>query len=139
MPGAFGLDQTLRALRILQGVFIVTMFLYLYVLSVVPHQPGNIAPAMFWGVAAMAFGALCAGQFVRKRMVGGALEKLRVDPDDRAALGTWRVGVILACVFTETIALFGFALRFLGAGWRHVGPFFVVAIGTLVMTFPQRP
>ena len=139
MPGAFGLDQTLRTLRILQGIFIVTVFLYLYAMSIVPHQPANIAPAMFWGFVAIAFGALVAGQFVRKQMVGGALERLRIHPDDRAALGNWRKGVILACVLTETIALFGFALRFLGADWAHVAPFFVVAVGTLLLTFPQRP
>jgi hypothetical protein len=139
MPAAVGVDQSLRTLRILQGIFIFTMFLYLYAMSIVPHQPAEIAPAMFWGFVAIALGVLAAAMFVRKQMVGGALERLRVAPDDAAALVNWRKFTILACVLTETVALFGFALRFLGGDWAHVAPFFAVAIVTLLLTFPQRP
>jgi hypothetical protein len=139
MPVFFGVDQTLRVLRIIHGTFIVTVFLYLYVLSIVPHQPADIAPSMYWGLVAIAFFALLAALFVRKRMVGVALERLRVAPDDAAALGNWRKFGILACALLETIALFGFSLRILGADWAHVAPFFVVAVGTLLLTFPQRP
>jgi hypothetical protein len=139
MPAVMGIDQTLRVLRIMQCVFIFTIFMYLYVISIVPHQPAELAPAMFLGLAALCLGSLAAAVFVRKRLVGGALERLRFAPDDAVAIGNWRRFTILACVLVETIALFGLALRFVGADWAHVAPFFVVAIATMVLTFPQRP
>jgi len=48
------------------------------------------------------------------RVVQGAAEALRKNPEDTAAATRWRQGVIASLVCGESIALFGLTLRFRG-------------------------
>src|SRR5277367_5290464 len=47
-------------------------------------------------------------------------------PEDATALKRWRTGYIFTYALCETVALFGFVLRFMGFTLSEVAPFYVV-------------
>jgi multidrug transporter EmrE-like cation transporter len=139
MAAAGGIDQSLRNVRVIHCAFMVAVCLYVYVPFAVPNTPAEVAPGVYGGIALISLLVAVAVFVIQKKMIASSAGKLRIAPDDAAALMKWRKGSILSCVFTLTIALFGVAFWFLGADWMHVAPFFVVAAGILIVTFPKRP
>ena len=59
-------------------------------------------------------------------------------PDDAAALKRLRTGYIFTYALCETVALFGFVLRFMGFALSEVAPFYIVAIVLLLLFSPRR-
>jgi hypothetical protein len=133
------LDQTLRNIQILHGVFMATVIMYAYVLRLLARTAAVADPVFFWSIAGIATGCYCASLLVRARKVGPTLERLRLNPDDTAALTSWRSGMILTDVSMEFVVLFGFALYCLGAPGQQVAAFFVVPFVTMLLLFPKRP
>lgn len=140
MPGErVTLDQTLRSLRILHSVFMLTMLMYMLVLHMIPHTVASIDPLTYWVMAVVGAGCYAASLFFRSRKIIPAIEALRVRPDDFAALASWRVGLIFSDLLMECVFLFGFALYFVGATVSQVTPFFSIAFATMLFFFPKRP
>jgi hypothetical protein len=133
------LEQTLRNIRILHGVFMVTMAMYAYVLRFLVRAPALVDPVFFGSTAGIAVGCYSASFLVRARKVAPAIERLRVTPDDDAALKSWRIGTILSDVVMECVVLFGFALYCVGATAQQVAPFFAIPFVTMLFLFPKRP
>jgi hypothetical protein len=140
MAAQTGIGPTLRSLRIVHGILLVVSLLYVYAaLARLPHTPKDLAPALFWPIAIVAFGCLLGSLFVRARWIRPSVDRLVSAPEDAAATQKWRKGVILGDVLALSVAQFGIAMWVMGADVKHVAPFFVVAVGTLLLTFPQRP
>jgi F0F1-type ATP synthase membrane subunit c/vacuolar-type H+-ATPase subunit K len=60
-------------------------------------------------------------------------------PEDTAALKRWRTGYIITYALCETLALFGFVLRFIGFTLSEVAPFYVVGFALMLLFGPRRP
>jgi F0F1-type ATP synthase membrane subunit c/vacuolar-type H+-ATPase subunit K len=60
-------------------------------------------------------------------------------PEDTAALKRWRTGYIITYTLCETVALFGFVLRFMGFTLSEVAPFYVVGFALLLLFSPRQP
>jgi hypothetical protein len=60
-------------------------------------------------------------------------------PEDTAALKRWRTGYIMTYTLCETVALFGFVLRFMGFTLSEVAPFYVVGFALMLLFGPRRP
>jgi hypothetical protein len=128
---------TLRNVRIFHAVFLLTMFLYIFVLGLIRPTDQPVQPMIMFAFAFFALGDLGVALFVRSRKVQASEEKLRMHPNDPAALNQWRLGMIGSFVFAETIALLGFVLRFLGAQWKIAGSFFAFAILLMLLWTPR--
>jgi F0F1-type ATP synthase membrane subunit c/vacuolar-type H+-ATPase subunit K len=59
-------------------------------------------------------------------------------PEDTAALKRWRTGYIITYTMCETLALFGFVLRFMGFTLSEVAPFYVVGFALMLLFGPRR-
>jgi hypothetical protein len=127
----------LRNMRVLHTAFLLTMFLYIMVLALI--KPVNHAgpSAVVLACAFLAFSDVGIAMFIRSRKVQAPEEKLRIEPNDAAALNQWRIGMISSFVFAETIALLGFVLKFLGAEWKIAGAFFAFAILLMLLWMPR--
>jgi hypothetical protein len=121
----------LLTLRILQGVFLVSIVLYV----LLGEYAGRTEPEGISGIKGglIAAAILNAGIAVvlRTRMVRPAQELLRANSDDGGALARWRTSQIACMVLCEAIALIGFALRYLGGTLIDAAPFY--AVGFLLM------
>jgi hypothetical protein len=117
----------LRQMRITQRLFLFTVFLIAYQAEQMAGI-GTGYSSVFLGVIASVavFDAFLAFYFRRKRLFP-ALEKLHLYANDTGALKEWRFSIILSLALTESIALYGFVLRILGASRRVSWPFFLAS------------
>lgn len=77
------------------------------------------------------------GIFFRSKKVTPAAEALAQNPEDAVMAKEWNSGVILSLVFSETIVLFGLALRIMGISWNISGLFYVVGILLMLAWTPK--
>jgi len=75
---------------------------------------------------------------VRRLFVLRSEAILAEQADDPAALKRWRTGYIITYALCETVALFGFVLRFVGFTLSQVAPFYLVGFA-LMLAFGPRP
>src|SRR5262249_48833952 len=98
----------LRQLRILHGWFLTTMFRYVVMLNIIrligDHHPST---QLILALAVLAISDLNIAFFFRSRKLRPAEERLRLRPDDAAALNEWRTWNIVCFAFAETVALLG--------------------------------
>ncbi len=139
-PSANTIEGTLRFLRMLHGVVLFAMFLYVYAAEVViAHQTrelNNVLPLAFGCISLV---VVAIAQYFRMTKIRPAFEALQSKPDDVTALQRWRFGGILTAVLMDVVALYGFALRILGAPFKTALPFYAVGIGLMLLWWPREP
>lgn len=139
-PVAQTIDQALRTLRTMHLCLMFSIALYGFAMRFVRPQ----TPALFTANMPVIFAVLAAGTIsvaflLRSRFIGSASDVLRVRSDDAAALKRWSQGVITSDVLAEAVALYGFALYFLGGQIWQAATFMVVAESLMVLWWPRRP
>lgn len=137
-PSAGELQAFDRFLKILYFTLLASMGLYWVVLEMLTGQrePGDLGPTKlgvqgFAGVVALTVLYL---RFVR-------LAPLLADTTGElgARLGRLRFYYILCYTLSESVALYGFVLRFLGASREEAIPFFGVAVALFLLCYPRLP
>jgi len=138
MPDPSLAQKTLRIMRVLHAALLLAAVLYvllpLLVIKGAMHPPDAVIPLAF-GMSALP--ALGVALFYRRRFVQPASEALCANPDDAAAAGRWRQGVLISLVCCESVVLFGLALRFIGGSWNLCAIFYVVGIFLMLAWVPR--
>lgn len=130
-------QRNLRSLQTVHAAFLFAAVAYLVVSYVAGPRTQPQPLSFILGVGVVAISTCAGGIFIRSRFVQPASETLRSNPDDAAAVARWRTGTILSLVFSETVVLYGLALRFIGASWNICGIFYVVGIFLLLAWTPR--
>jgi hypothetical protein len=116
-------EKNLRSLRIIHIAFVFAAVAYAVV--PLPSRSGlhvHLTIMLFeYGTVALALGT--ASIFIRISVVQPAIAALRDNPEDGAAVGRWRAGILLSLVFSEALVLSGMMLRLVGASWNIYGVF----------------
>jgi hypothetical protein len=124
----------------IHGVLLLAMLLYICAAEIViPHEPRNLGPIFPIAFGAVSLLIIGVAIYFRRTKLEPAVESLQSNPSDAKALQQWRIGGILTATLLDAVALFGFTLRFLGAGPKASVPFYIVAIGMMLLWWPQRP
>jgi len=87
-----------------------------------------VSPIITGAIALVCLSDIGIAIFYRARLITPSVERLRTNAQDAEAIGQWRKGVILSFAFAESVVLFGFALKVLGAGWNVAGVFFIFGV-----------
>ena len=124
-PVAPTISQTLRFLRILHVCLMVSIALYVVALRIVPRQSFRPSFSFALYFAMLASVMIAIAFVVRSRLIGSSFDVLKLRPDDAAALERWRKGVIVTDVLAEAVALYGYALYFIGGQIWQVAAFLV--------------
>lgn len=130
------IETTLRNARMLQLGFLVAAALFLFQLRILKPAEHKVSPIIIASISLVSVSDIGIAIFFRKKLIKGSEERLRGNPDDMTALGKWRKGVIMSFTYAETVVLFGFVLKFLGARWNIAGPFFALGILLLLAWRP---
>ena len=133
------LADTVRATRILHLVLFLSVILYVFVGEALHPAAQNIPAIVQYGFLIVAGGVVVVAVVFRQMTAGQAEEVLCRNPEDVVAIGRWRVGQLVSCVLAESVALFGFALRFLGVSFGRAAPFYSAAILLFVIFRPTEP
>ncbi len=76
---------------------------------------------------------------VRKHRVSPAEEALRLRPEEADSLGRWVLGNVASFALCQSVGVCGLVLRLLGGTLAQSLPFYVAAIGLLLLLWPRRP
>jgi hypothetical protein len=133
------LDGTVRHIRILHAILLFTMVLDPVIAEKIgSHQPHDVH--VIWLSYLILVLIVCGIAFYFQiKRVRPAAQTLQTQPDNAPALVRWRAGNIVSFVLAESVMLYGFALRFMGATLQQSLPFYVVAIALMLVWWPQRP
>lgn len=120
------------------AVFLLTILLFAFLLIRTEHFPkGVLSPVVPIAISLCVCWDIGIAFFFRATKLAPALEALRTNPNDPAALTQWRAQNILSFCFAETVVLMGFVLKFQGAEWKIAGIFFAVGILLLLLWTPR--
>jgi hypothetical protein len=133
------MEAGLRLLNIVRMVLLVSIVMYALMAERVAHKTGTIPDAFFLGIAFVAFCAAVTCFVLRQLLVVPVEEILRREPGNAAALRRWSSVHLVLMTISESVALFGFVLRFQGAQLIRVVPFYAVAVFLLLFLGPRRP
>ena len=140
LPPTTTTAETLNALRVVQGSFLLCTLLYILVMRLNPSAPGKpIDPLLPVVFGAIGIALLVSAVSVRSKKANPALATLRVKSDDPISLSQWRGGAIISLCLCESIVLFGVAIHFIGGTVLQVAPFFIVGAGTMSVWWPTQP
>jgi len=123
--------------RVVHAALALTILLYVYLSEFLAPPDAKVSSPFVVSITVFACVIALIAYQIRRKKLQPALEKLQQDPNDSEALKNWRLGSIVPSVFAESIGLFGFLLRFIGAGRGASWPFFLASLVLLAMWRPQ--
>ena len=124
--------ETVRGARTIHLVLFLSIILYVFVGEMLHPASQDIPASMQYGFLICAGGMMVLAVVFRRMTAGQAEEVLRRDPDDAVAIARWRTGQLVSYVLAESVALFGFALRYLGVSFGRALLFYGAAIILMV-------
>jgi hypothetical protein len=128
--------KTLRAVQWFMLVIIVACVALGELVGPVAHPVDPTQNYLFSTLAVAIIGIIFV---VRRTLVFRAAESLATHPDDAISLSHWRTGYIATYCLCESLALFGFALRFLGCNLQQSSPFYFGGFVLLLFFRPRQP
>lgn len=129
---------SLRQMRTTHFIFVITVGLYAYASELVYGKNGSQIGAPFlYGMTLMAALEFALMMYFRRTKLEPAAEKLRRDINDAQALKQWRFGNLVSMVLLISIAMYGFALRAVGAAKPVSWCFYLFAFIALLLTRPK--
>ena len=102
----------------------------------VPGPPGK---ALIVSLGMVSLFIIVAGGLFRSKRNRGALEKLRMTPDDSASHAKWVFTQIICSSLAGWIVLFGLLIHLLGGGNRGAMSFLGLGAAMMVFWIPKRP
>lgn len=134
------MDANLRFMKIIRNAMLIFLGCSAFAASRAKIDHSRpISSSFFYVMAAVAVATMGIALVLKQRMVGGAEESLRVNPDDSSAWLRWRAGNITFLALCAAIADFGLVVWFLEANIAHAIPFFAVAVACMLLLGPRRP
>jgi len=133
------MENVLKLLQTVQVAMLVSIGLYAFIAGRYGPAPTIVPLALVYAIVALAAAMVGAILLVRRVMLKPAESTLARDSEDAAALNRWRAGYIVTFALSEAVALYGIVLRFIGAGFRQVVPFFIAGFILMLFFGPRRP
>jgi hypothetical protein len=134
------MDGTLKLLRLVRIALMISVVLYAIVGEQAKHTVAvNPTFTLYLAVTIAAIFAVSMIVVMRRLLVLPAEAALAIQSQDAAALGRWRAGHIVIYGLSESVALFGLVLRFLGFPFSEVVTFYAVGLILLMFFGPRQP
>lgn len=128
---------SLRRGRVVHAALALVILFYVYLSEFLAPPDAKVSSSFVVSIAIFACVIALIAYQIRRKKLQPAMEKLRQDPNDSEALKNWRAASIAPSILAESIGLFGFVLRFMGAGRGVSWPFFLASLVLLAMWRPR--
>jgi hypothetical protein len=129
------MDPILRIIRIMQLMFIVSVLLFILVLYVARPATQSVDATVQWSIVCCAVASALLG-FNLQRMLRRAPSQSLADMQSSTPRSRWFAGHLVRFATAESVALFGFALRWLGSSSNLVTLLFAGSLLLLVVWQP---
>lgn len=131
--------RAVKTLRAVQWFMLVSILAYIALGEAVGPGAHAVNPTLNYLFSTFAVAIVGSIFVVRRTLVFRAAENLAVHPDDSVSLGHWRTGYLATYCLCESLALFGFVLRFLGCNLLQSAPFYFGGFLLLFFFRPRQP
>jgi hypothetical protein len=126
---------SLRSMRVIHAILFVAIVGYVFLAERSPRTASDPSTQLVASLSILA-ALMVVALSLRRKFLPRAIEKLKDNAADETVLGRWRMANILSMVLTMTVALFGFALRMVGASREVAWPFFIASIILMLLRAP---
>jgi len=133
------MEARLKHLRIVHVALLVSLGLYAYMGEWIQKEPKTLDPMILKAMAGLALATGAVVLFLRLRLLSAAAEQLRLPSTDASALNRWHMLQIVNFALCESIGLYGFVLRFMGASLSQAAGFYAGGIFLMLLSTPRRP
>lgn len=133
------METALRTIRILQIAMLISIALYVWIGERVAENVARANPAFYYAVSLVSISVVGVIFVVRRVMLSRFEAQLSIQPNDNALLTRWRAGYIVIYALCESVALFGFVLRFLGFPLARIWIFYLSGFALMLMFGPRQP
>jgi hypothetical protein len=132
------LSSAFRTILIMHRVMLAGVIFYVFLAERIAKSAHGLPLSMTVsiGITAIVIALITLGY--RMKMLSPAIEALRQNQQDSLALFRWRQAHILIMVLLLSVALLGFALRFIGASFWVVMPFYITSMSLLLLWAPSE-
>ncbi len=117
----------------------VSIGLYALLIWRIPTTSYSLNPAFYFVVSGVAASTVIVMLAIRRALLARAETVLSSKASDAAALARWRAAHILAYALSESVALYGVVLHFVGATASQVAPFLIAALLLMMFLRPVLP
>jgi hypothetical protein len=129
------MNPAILTVRVMQLMFIVSVLLFILVLYVDAPATQSVDATVQWSIVCCAIASALSG-FIVQRMHRRAPSKSLPGTQSSTPRGRWFTGHLVRFATAESVALFGFALRWLGSSSNLVTLLFAGSLLLLVVWQP---
>jgi hypothetical protein len=134
------MEPAIRFLRVVQCALLFSLIVVVSVPEFLQVRPAETPPRMaFYLIISLCVWMTVGMFFLRRKIVSKAERRMLVNPEDKAALNSWKAGHLIALACCEALALYGLVLRFLGFKLGQVVMFYLVGVGLMLYMTPRPP
>ena len=133
------METVLRTIRILQISLLTSIALYVWIGERVADNVPRANPAFYYAVTFVSISVVGVIFVIRRVLLSRFEAQLSVQPNDNVLLARWRAGYIVIYALCESIALFGFVLRFLGFPLARIWVFYLSGFALMLSFGPRQP
>ena len=132
------MEAARRMLLMLRGAFLLSIVVFAVMVKMLPTA---VTPNVVigWALTLLAITDVAIIFVFRRTMITPAERTLASEMENPAALARWRNGYMYAYGFSESIAVYGLALHFLGFSFAQAMPFFIAGFVLILFYAPRRP
>ena len=133
------MEPARKLLQAVRVALLVSIALYVFIGERMGESTAAVPDRNFYfAITLVAITTVGMTFAVRRLFVLRSEVILAEHPEDSAALKRWRTGYIITYTLCETVALFGFVLRFVGFTLSEVTPFYLVGFVLMLLFAPRR-
>ncbi len=133
------MEARIKNLRIIHIFMLISLGMYVWMGERLRKEPRTLSDLVV--LKALALLAIVIGAivlFLRMQLLSADEEKLRLDSTDSVVLEHWYRLQIVGFALCESIGLYGFVLRFMGASLSQAAAFYAGAIILMLLSTPRR-
>jgi hypothetical protein len=132
-------EAAIKVIRAVQIAMLVSVALFVGIGEAVGSIPKLNNPALLYALSTATITIVGVILVVRRTLVLQSATALAARPNDAAALNRWRAGYVMTYALSESITLFGLALRLIGFTFAQVWFFYIAGFILLLFFRPRRP
>jgi len=133
------MESTVKAIRIIQVAMLVSIALYVFIGQRLTSVARAANPVLFYVLSLASITIVGVILVVRRTLVLQSEATLKTRPTDVATLNRWKSGYIVTYVLSESLAVFGLILCFVGFTLSQVAPFYLAGFILMLFFSPRQP
>ena len=133
------MESAVKTVRIIQIAMLVSIAMYVFTGERMAPGPRSASPVLFYAFSLVGMALVGVILLVRRTLILQSEATLRTGATDVGTLNRWRSGYIVTYALSESLALFGLILRFMGFNLVQVAPFYLAGFILMLFFGPRQP